>query len=933
MMATPDGRSGPELRGRARECATLDHLIDEIRAGRSAVRVMRGEPGTGKTALLDHVQHQASACRVARVTGVESEMEIAFAGLHQLCAPMLGRLDRLPGPQRDALRAVFGLQEAPAPDRFLVGLAVLTLLSEAATDRPVVCLVDDVQWLDRASVQAMAFAARRLLADPVAVVFAMREPSQDRELDGLPELTVEGLGDGDARALLLSALPGRLDERVRDRIIAETRGNPLALLEVPRGWTPAELAGGFGLSDVRHLTGRIEQSFLRRLQSLPSQTQQLLLTAAAEPIGDASLLWRAADRLGIPPDAARPAEEAGLIELGIRVRFHHPLVRSAVYRSAGLQERRAVHGALADATDPEVDPDRRAWHRAHAAAGPDESVAEELERSAARAQGRGGMAAAAAFLERAAELSSDAPRRGGRLLAAAQATYEAGAPDKASQLLATAELSPLDELERARLERLRAQLVFARSRGNDAPLPLLEAGRRLAPLDADLARETYMEACSAVVFAGRFAPVGRALEVAAAARSVPLGRRPMDLWLMAMATWFTDGDVASAAPMRRAIHAFRRDEVGESTPRWLWIASRGAPGVWDDDAWHELATRQVRLARDAGALTLLAVGLACLADMQVHEGDFQGASASLDELTGITEITGNAPIIHTSLVLSAWRGDEEQAGALFQAAVPAARARGEGRALTLVEFATAVLENGLGRYEAAFAAAQRACGRDEIILTGWGLVELIEAAVRSGHHDAAVAALGRLVSRTSISGTDWARGIEARSRALVSEGAAAEELYREAIDRLSRCRAVAHLARAHLLYGEWLRRENRRVDARLHLRLADEMLDHMGAGAFAERARRELMATGETVRRRTEDTVSQLTAQEAHVARLARDGHTNPEIGAQLFLSRRTVEWHLRKVFTKLDISSRKELGAALPDQGQAVTAGGGSHASRSTGG
>jgi DNA-binding CsgD family transcriptional regulator len=867
----------------------------------------------GKTALLDYVLDQASDCRIARVGGVEWEMEIAFAGLHQLCAPMLARVERLPTPQRDALRGVFGLRDrATAPDRFLVGLAVLSLLSEVAAERPLICLVDDAQWLDRASVQAMAFVARRLLADPVAMVFAVREPSDERELDRLPDMVVEGIGDADARLLLASAIPGPLDPQVRDRIIAETRGNPLALLEVPRGLTPSELAGGFGVTHSVQLWGRIEQSFLRRLQPFPSQTRRLLLTAAAEPLGDGSLLGRAAAHLGISADAAGPAVADGLIELGARVRFRHPLVRSAVYRTASVGERQIVHGALADATDADVDPDRWIWHRAHAAAGPDEAIAGELERSADRAQRRGGVAAAAAFLERAAELTPDPRRRVERALAAAQAMFEAGAPDRASELLATAELGPLLELDRARLERLRARLLFARSRGNDAVLPLIEAGRRLAPLDADLARETLLEACSAVLFSGRLAPTGRAQEVADAARSVRAGQRPMDLWLMALATWFTEGDAVSTPMMRRALDAFRHEDISETDQRWLWIAARGASAVWDDDAWHELATRQVRLARDAGALTLLAVGVAGLADVQVHEGDFVEASASLDEVDVITEITGNAPITQPALVLSAWRGEEKQATELFQSALGAATARGEGRAITMVDFATAVLENGLGRYDAALAAARRACEHDEIALAGWGLVELIESAVRIGDHDVAVDALGRLTNRTSVSGTEWALGIEARSRALVRQGDVAEGLYRQAIDRLGRSRAVPQLARAHLLYGEWLRREGRRSDAREQLRRADDMFGRMGARAFSARAQRELLATGGTVRRRTPDALEELTAQEAQVARLARDGLTNPEIGARLYLSRRTVEWHLRKVFTKLDISSRRELHKAL---------------------
>ena len=492
-----------------------------MRAGRSGALVVRGEPGVGKTALLEYVLERASGCRVARASGVQSEMELVFAGLHQLCAPMLDRLERLPGPQRDALGTAFGLARGVAPDRFLVGLAVLSLLSEVAEERPLVCLVDDAQWLDRASAQALAFVARRLLAESVALVFAARAPGEERELRGLPELMVEGLGESDARALLGSVLPGPLDERVRDRIVAETRGNPLALLELPRGLTPAELAGGFGLPDAPALSGRIEESFRRQLAALPAATRRLLLVAAAEPVGEPVLLWHAAEQLGVGVEAAGPAAEAGLCEFGARVRFRHPLVRSAVYRAASPEDQRSAHGALAEATDPELDPDRRAWHHAQAAPGPDEEVAAELERSAGRAQARGGLAAAAAFLEQAALLTPGSARRTERALAAAQAKHQAGAPDAALELLATAEAGPLDELQRARVDLLRAQIAFAVRRGSDAPPLLLKAAKRLEPLDLTLARETYLEALSAAIFAGRLATGGGVLEAAEAARAAP----------------------------------------------------------------------------------------------------------------------------------------------------------------------------------------------------------------------------------------------------------------------------------------------------------------------------------------------------------------------------------------------------------------------------
>lgn len=913
-MAIRGGRS--PLLGRGRETARLERVIADVRAGSSAVLVLRGAPGIGKTALLEHVAEEAADCRVVRASGVESEMEIPFAGLHQLCAPLLRDVERLPPAQRDALRAVLGLRDLAVPDRFLVGLAVLTLLSEAATDRPLVCLIDDAQWLDRASGEAMAFAARRLHADPVAMVFAVREPSEERRLDGLPDLAVEGIGDDDARRLLASVMPGWLDPRVRDRIIAETRGNPLAVLEVPRSASPAELADGFAVPARGHLTSRIEQGFVSRYRALPGVTQRLMLTAAAEPTGDASLLWRAAARLGIETDAAGPAEDDGLIELDARVRFRHPLVRSAIYGTALPRERHLVHRALADATDPALDPDRRGWHRAYAAARPDEGVAEELERSAARAQRRGGMAAAAAFLERATALTPEPGRRGRRALAAARAAFEAGAADRATELLATAELGPLDELQLAGTERLRAQIAFSRTRGADAVLPLLGAARRLERLDADLARETYLEAVVATVFAGRFLDPGQRRAVAEAARSAAPRAGPvrsLDLLLSALATRFTEGFSAGAPGIRRALDSFRQDD-GESARRWLWLASRAAPEVWDDAAWFQLATRQTDLARQAGSLALLAVAVDSLAYVQVHKGDFVTAAALLDEEDVIAELTGSAPIVHTALVLAAWRGDEKEAVALIEVLGSAARRRGDGRALSMAEYATAVLENGLGHYEAALAAAESAAEHDELIVPGWALVELVEAAVRSGHRGLAEAACGRLAVRSGVSDTEWARGIEARSRALLSDGDVADALYREAVERLSRSHAVAHLARAHLLYGEWLRRGGRRVEARDQLRSAHDSFTRMGAHAFAERAGRELLATGETVRGRTEEARPELTAQEAQVARLARAGLTNPEIGAQLYLSARTVEWHLRKVFVKLGISSRRDLQRVLPE-------------------
>jgi DNA-binding CsgD family transcriptional regulator len=915
------------LQGRRNERDALDRQLQRVRTGQSSVQVLRGEAGVGKTALLDYIAERASGCRIARIGGVESEMELAFAGLHQLCAPLLDGLEALPSPQQDALRVAFGMQGGAAPDRFLVALATLSLLAGVGEVEPLVCLVDDVQWLDRSSAHTLAFVARRLLAERIAMVFVVREPTDVDELSGLPELVIGGLADDDARCLLASAIPGRLDERVRDQIVAETRGNPLALLELTRGLTPAELAGGFGLPDARPLASRVEETLMQRVRRLPRETQQLLLVAAAEPVGDVSLLWRAAEKLGIRGDAGKPAEEAALIDLGIRVRFRHPLARSAAYRAAHFRDRQDVHRALAEATDPDTDPDRRAWHRAQAASGPDEAVAGELERSADRAQARGGTAAAAAFLARAAELTPDPGGRATRALAAAQAKFDAAAWDEVLELLNTAELAPLDELQRARLERLRAEIVFARTRGADAPALLLDAARRLEPLDAPMARETHLEAMAAAMFAGRLGGKPGVRETAEAAQAAPAAPQPpraIDLLLDGLATRFTDGYPAGVPPLRKALNPFRREEgLTARDVRWVWLACRLAQDLWDDELWYELATRALRAARETGALRVLPTAATYRACLHVHAGAFGPASSLIAETDSIVDATGLAPLKLASLMLAAWRGNEAEILGLLETGLPLAKARREGMALGVADWANALLYNSHGRYPEALAAAQRACEYDDVGPFAWALVELIEAGVRSGATDAAAAALDRLSERTQASGTDWALGIEAGSRALLSDAQDAEPLYREAVERLARSRGVVHHARVQLLYGEWLRRENRRVDAREQLRAAYDRFDQIGAEAFAERARRELLATGETAPRRTVETRDVLTPQEAQIARMASDRQTNPEIGAKLFISPRTVEYHLRKVFTKLDISSRKELSSALagsPDPGAVTT-------------
>jgi len=906
----------PAFRGRTSERETLDRLLESVRGGQSAILVVRGEPGVGKTAVLRYTARQASGFRLAEIAGVEPEMELPFAGLHQLCAPMLSHLGALPEPQRDALQVAFGLEPGAPPDRFLVALATLSLLSATAEERPLLCLVDDAHWLDGASRQVLGFVARRLWADSVAVVFAISETGDDRELAGLPEMALGGLEDEDARALLSGAVPGLLDERVRDRIVFETRGNPLALLELPRGMTAAELAGGFALPDAGDLPRRLEDHYVRRLDALPSETRRLMLLAAADPVGDATLLWRAAQRLGIDRDAATPAVSERLLEVGARVRFRHPLVRSAVYRAAAVGDRRAVHGALEAATDPEADPDRRAWHRAHAAAAPDEDVAGELIDRAGRARHRGGVAATAAFWDRAVALTPDPGVRATRALGAARAKFAAGDAAGAQSLLATAEAGPLDELGLAQVERTRAEIAFDLRRGRDAPPLLLRAARRLEDLDVELARDTYLEALLAAIYAARLAPGAGVDDVARAARAAPLGPEPLparQLLLRGLATRLTDGYAAAAPALAGALRAYRADG-----PRLDWLSlpyTIAAQDLWDDEAWFELASGQAERARRTGTLSVLPYALDYLAGHHVHAGELSLAAELLSEAEGLAPGARARTLPYVPLLLAAWRGQASETAQLAEAMTREASARGEGCAITAAEYATAVLHNGLGQYDLAFDAADRASAADEIATSSWALSELVEAAARAGRTDAARAAAERLSERAGASGTAWAKGSEARALALVEEGELAEERHREAIDRLARCRMAAHLARARLTYGEWLRREGRRVDAREQLRIAHEAFTAIGAAGFAERARHELVATGEKVRRRRDDTRDELTPQELHIARLARDGRTNPEIGAELFISPRTVEWHLRKVFAKLGITSRMGLHDALPIQ------------------
>jgi len=923
MIGQERAREAVLVVDRRAECAVLDRLVDKIRGHASQALVVHGEAGIGKTALLEHLTWNARGCQVIRTAGVQTEMELAFATLHQLCTSLQSHVAALPAPQRDALGIAFGLSEGPPPDRFLVGLAMLSLLADAAASRPLLCVVDDYQWVDHASAQVLAFVARRLGAESVGMVFGTRVHGPD--LAGLPELALAGLREADARTVLAAALTGPVDARVRDQIVAEARGNPLALLELPRSLPAAELAGGFGLPDAVSLPRDVEESFRRRVSDLPEEARRLLVLAAADPAADAALVWQAAARLGIDAEAAEPVTDAGLAEFGARVRFRHPLVRSVVYQSAPAADQRRAHGALADVTDPALDPDRRAWHRAQATVLPDEDVAAELLRSAGRAQARGGLAAAAAFLQRAAALTPDPARRAERALAAAGTKLQAGAFDAAQDLLVIAGAGPLGELDQARADLLRAQLSSVTNRGSEAPLLLVRAARRLEPVDGRLARETYLHALSAAMFAARLAsPGGGTLEVSRAAAAAPrapgCGRVP-DLLLTGLAANFNDGYPAGAPALRAAITAFGEGMTEAEELRWMWMGNEAALHLWDDESWDALSARYVRLARSAGSLSELPLALSMRCYMHLFEGRLATAAELNDEGQAVMEATGSSLAPYTAMSLAALRGNQAETLYLVESAIKDAARRGEGIGVAVGEYTKAVLYNGLGRAREALAAARQALFHQEYPhmaypgVANWAAAELVEAAAHAGMTGEAEEACRWLTAMTEASGTDWALGVAARSRALLAEGVAAERLYQAAITHLSGTRVRAELARTHLLYGEWLRRERRRADAREQLRTAHVLLAPMGMAAFADRASRELRAAGAVPRERSGPAAGgpALTAQEVQIARLARDGMSNPEIAARMYLSRRTVQYHLGNIFAKLGISSRNQLGGVLP--------------------
>ncbi|WP_262852304.1 helix-turn-helix transcriptional regulator [Mumia quercus] len=904
----------PLLVGRRRECARLDDLVADARAGRSSAMVLTGEPGIGKTALLEHVANAAGAAegRVLRAVGAQAENDLPYAGLHQLCHPLLDLRDRLPAPQAQALGVAFGLCSGPAPERLMVGLATLSLLTEAARDQPLVCLVDDADVMDRASAQALSFVAHRLRTQAVVLLVATR-PGAGNEWSGLPRTALRGLPRHDAETLLSAVIPSPLDRRVRDRLLSETRGNPSALRTLPRWFSAAEMVLG---PQTMTLASPSEQdAALRRLlEPLAESERQLLLAAACDPTGDVALLRRVVERLGLATDLCVETGVTGVLELRDTVRFRPPLMRSVVYRAATAAQRRTVHEALAHATDADQDPHRRVWHQAHAVGAPDEATAVALEEAADRTTECGGPAVAAAFLERAAALTPDVGVRARRQLAAIEALLHVGAVDAARALSRVAEGEVLDEARRARLDLLRARIEAVSGTSTEVSPVLLAVARRLEAWDSQLALDGYADAFAAALFSARTDPTAGLKDVAEAVRGAPVPQdlRRGDRLLHGVATLYTDGYAAAVPVLKGAIEAFDTEDVTlDEAARVLWLVELVAAGLWDDRAWDRSTRRHVALARSAGALGELMTSLHARVFVTLFEGDLEAAAAMTEEIRGLER--GPAPTPYGAVGLAAFRGDEDEAERLLASADAQAAARGDGMGAWVAQWARSVLYNGLGRYPEALESTRKAAVHPHgFAVAAWMLVERVEAAARAGERATAERAMAQLSDIARPSGSDWSRGVAARCEAQLRDGERAESLYREAIDRLERTTMRADLGRAQLAYGEWLRRAGRRTEARAMLRAAHELLTTLGLAAFAERARRELAATGETVRKRVDDDRHALTPQELHVARLAAEGLTNPDIGSELFLSPRTVEWHMGKVFGKLGISSRRQLRGAL---------------------
>ncbi len=909
--------SPPHLVGREHEQAEIAQLLASVRSGLSAALVLRGEAGVGKTALIDDAVAGAADLEIVRLVGIESEMQLGFAGLHQLIIPFLDDIEALPAPQMRALKAAFALSDDSAPELFLVGLATLTLLSQAATRRALLIVVDDAQWWDQESADVLGFVARRLYADRVGLLVAVRHPS-DRQvpLDELPSITIPPLSERASVDLLESTAAQPVESNVRDRILADARGNPLALIELTSALSSDQLTGVVMLPEPLAVGAQLEARFLRQVRELPADTQRFLLVAAAEPTGDPALVWRAGRDLDFDERAILAAEAEHLISPGPPLRFRHSLIRSAIYHGASAANRREAHSALAAATNIGNDPDRRAWHRAAAAHAPDEDVAAELEQAASRARSHGGYAATAALLTRAAQLTPDPGRRALRYFAAAESDFTAGSSPRAHVNLQHA-LPDLDGSSLAQARRLEALIFFidmdradTLGRAKRVVPMLLDAAVALGPLDIHSARETLLDAIQMAVYFGS-ASSATVEEVAHTAQSLtlPIDAEPTsaDLVLDALAALYAGGYDNAVPILQRALAAIRSDPAAREFPRRLALGCWPGFALSDDEAVRSVANECVALCRSRGAFQVLPEPLNYLGQWALRTGSLAAADeyfTEADAMRSLLDRTG--PATAELLIVSAWRGREADVRAAAAERAAIARELGLGLVVDHAEYAVALLELGLGNYRAA--AECRPNFAPDLALGAFRAVDAIEAHVRGGDHETAVAALEGLSSRAVANGSSIDLGLAARGRALLSDDDDAEDHYLDALAQLEASGARLHLARAQLLYGEWLRRQNRRRDARVQLAAALETFESAGANAFADRTRVELLASGVNARKRVDETRRDLTPQEEQIARLAAGGATNPEIAARLYISANTVEYHLRKVYRKLDIKSRREL-------------------------
>ena len=916
---------------RAAERQALDELLGSVRGGMSGVLVLRGESGVGKSALLDYAVARATDLQILRMAPVESERTLGFAAVHQLLVPVLTATDRLPKPQRRALGVAFGLINAPPADPFLVGLGVLTLLSDAAEVRPVLCAIDDAQWLDEESAHVLSFVARRLRADRVGMLFAIRDTGDsDSRLRALPSLRVGGLPEQDASELLETSIDWPIDPRVAARIIAAAGGNPLAVLEAARGLSREQLDGRAPLPEPLPVGHRIEESFSRRVRELSAQTQMLLLLAATDSGSRGDSLWRAATAMGIPESAAGPAEAAGLVVFGPEVRFRHPLVRSAIYHGATPVQQRQAHRALAQACDPDLDALPRAWHLAAAATRPQERVAAQLAAVADRARRRGGYAAAAALLERAALLTPDDEARAERHLSAARAYLLAGAVDRADTLLTEAAPSLRDPRSIAQTTQLKGRIQFDRGHMAEGVSHLVRAAARLQPVDPRAARDALLSALESAAFAGWASSAALLDEIVRIAKELPATGDPSDLvpdlLLEGYTARLTGGYAAGAPALRRAVAAslgedIDRDVEPDVALRNLELAAIPAFDLLDHAATERVAARWIDRARDSGALARLAGGLAFRSALvDAPGGRLDAARAAESEARELAEATHNPAVVpptgaHTLPAL-ALSGREAETRATAAAVAREAPSRGAAGEAAFAAYWLGVLEISLGNYGSAVTCLDSAYTDDTPLIGTQALPELVEAGVRAGRRDLAERALRRLGDRATATGTPLALGLLARSEALLAAPAEAQQKYEEGLALLGRTGAAPQLARTLLLYGEWLRRQRRRREARDQLRAALDRFEAMALVCFAERARVELRATGEHVRKREVGILEELTPQEAQIAALASRGEANREIAAQLFVSPSTVEYHLRKVFRKYGVTSRTQLAHHVISRG-----------------